>query len=227
MSDPYGYDQRPRHPGEGGDPRRAQMNELLQQALHALNTGQASGATLTPETLTELAQRAGLPTGQLGDLSRSFGLGEAGERVQQHILFLLGDAECALPADAVQGVERIADITPVPNTVDWVLGVVQVWGSIVSVVDLRAFLGVPTAPLTSRSRLLVVTRAEMTIGLVVDTVTEMRPLSSFGPPQDYGTPPWMSAYAQGTLAVDGRQVTMLDPDRLLSAEAMHRYRADW
>lgn len=223
MRDPYGSDQRP---GANADPRRAQMNDLLQQALHALNTGQASGTTLTPETLTELAQRAGVPASQLGDLGRTLGLGETGERVQQHILFLLGDVECALPADAVQGVERIVDITPVPNTVDWVLGVVQVWGSIVSAVDLRSFLGMPTGPLTTRSRLLVVTRGEMTIGLVVDTVTEMRPLGSFGAPQEYGVPPWMGAYALGLLHVDGREVTLLDPDRLLYADAIHRYRTE-
>ena len=43
----------------------------------------------------------------------------------QHIVFLLGDIACALPAATVQGVERLGDIASVPNTVPWVLGIVH------------------------------------------------------------------------------------------------------
>src|SRR5215470_4009773 len=159
--------------------RRAQMGELLRRALQTLNTnGPAEGGAITPEALAELAQRAGLgSSSQIADLSRAMGVYSADgqPQVPQHILFLLGDIECALPSDAVQGVERITDVTPVPNTAPWVLGVVQVWGNIVSVVDLRHFFRLASQPITPRSRLLVVTRKEMTIGCLVDAVTEMRP----------------------------------------------------
>ena len=141
------------------DIRRGQMNEMLQQALQALRTSGGGASTLTPEDLVEMARRAGIPNPeQLNDLSRMIGVDPVGERVPQLIIFLIGDIECAVPADAVRGgVERITEVTAVPNTAPWVLGVVQVWGAIVSVVDLRAFLGQPSQPLTARSRLLVVT----------------------------------------------------------------------
>ena len=75
-------------------------------------------------------------------------------------------------------VERLGDVTPVPNTVDWVVGVVQLRGSIISVVDLAAFLGLGRTVPTARTRLLVIAQRGMTIGLVVDAVLEMRADSS-------------------------------------------------
>ena len=208
------------------DMRRGQMNEMLQQALQALRASGAGNAAMTPEALVELARRAGIPNPeQLNDLSRMMGVDAVGERVPQLIIFLLGAIECALPADAVRGgVERITEVTPVPNTAPWVMGVVQVWGAIVSVVDLRAFLGQPSQPLTARSRLLVVTLKDMTIGFVVDAVTEMRPVGSATAMDDPSIPPWLQPYAEGVLHLEDRRIVMLDPERLLFSEPVHHYR---
>lgn len=207
------------------DPRRGQMNEMLQQALQALRTSGAGNAAMTPDALVELARRAGIPNPeQLNDLTRMIGGSPAAERVPQLIIFRLGNVECALPADAVQGVERIAEITPVPNTAPWVLGVVQVWGAIVSVVDLRTFFGLTPQPLTSANRLLVVTMKEMTIGFLVDIVTEMRPIGTTSAFDDPNIPSWIQPYAEGIFPLDDRSIILLDPERLLFSEAVHHYR---
>lgn len=208
------------------DMRRGQMNEMLQQALQALRTAGGGNAAMTPDALVELARRAGIPNPeQLNDLSRMIGVDPVGERVPQLIIFLLGDIECALPADAVRGgVERITEVTPVPNTAPWVLGVVQVWGAIVSVVDLRAFLGQPSLPISARSRLLVVTLKDMTIGFLVDAVTEMRPVGSVTAINDPNIPHWLQPYSEGVLPIEGRAIVLLDPERLLFGEPIHRYR---
>lgn len=215
--------------------RRAGMADALQRALRTLRgSGAAQGGALSPDALNDLARRAGLTEpGQLADLSRLLdpgagGMGLDGAGEPQQIVFALHDVECALPAEAVQGVERLTDVTPVPNTVSWVLGVVQLRGSIFSVVDLRDFLGLPAAPLTPRSRLLLVTAREMAIGLVVDGVTEMRPLDNAETPTfDLPLPAWAAPYADRAISVNGRAIIVLDPERLLFAEKMHRYRADF
>jgi purine-binding chemotaxis protein CheW len=210
--------------------RRAQMGELLRQALQTLKaSGPGQNGGITPEALTELAQRAGMGNSeQIADLSRAMGMysADAAPQVPQHILFLLGDMECALPSEAVQGVERITDVTPIPNTAPWILGVVQVWGNIVSVVDLRHFFGFPQQPPTPRSRLLVVTRGEMTIGYLVDAVTEMRPLDDASADRSAASrlPDSAREFVASPLQLEGRPVIMLDPDRLLFSESMHHYR---
>lgn len=215
------------------DRLRANMAETLQQALRSLGAGGATpgGAVPGPEALLELAKRAGISQDAQGDFMRAIaGLG-AGAGVDASgqplsIVFGLGETECALPADAVQGVERVADITPVPNIVSWILGVIHLRGAVLSVVDLRGFFGLPPQPVTSRSRLLVVTHGEMTIGLVVDGVNEMRSL--MGLPEQGGAlaPSWAAPFAERVVVVDARSVVVLDCERLLFADKMHRYRAE-
>jgi purine-binding chemotaxis protein CheW len=209
------------------------MAESLQQAIRSLGGEGAGAGGLTPEMLTELAQRAGLSSpSQVADLARMVGLNsDALEHagVPQHIVFMLGDVECALPAETVQGVERVSDVAPVPNTVSWVLGIVHLRGTILSVVDLRGFFGIPTQPMTSRTRMLVVSKRDMTIGMVVDGVTEMRPLGAdqVGRAPQAPMPAWAEPYAVKAINIEGRGIVVLDPERLLYADKMHRYRADF
>lgn len=211
---------------------RSGMAESLQQALRSLGAGSGGAGGLTPDALTDIMRRAGLGnSGQMADIARIIGVnpdGTSAASIPQELVFALHDVECALPAETVQGVERLSDITPVPNTVPWVLGIVHLRGSIISVVDLRGFFGMPTQPLTQRSRLLVVSKREMTIGVVVDAVTEMRTLNDQGEgAYTVPTPDWVAPYAQHALNIAGRTIIVLDAERLLFAEKMHHYRADF
>ncbi|MEO7001959.1 MAG: chemotaxis protein CheW [Ktedonobacterales bacterium] len=228
--------------GQGASSGGGRAGDLADRLRHALNTFLPTGgrhsedggqalAGLTPEALAEVAQRAGVTNpAQIADLQRMVGLGEAsGAQVPQHVVFQLAAFDCALPADAVQGIEKLAEVTPVPNTVPWVMGVTQAWGMIVSVVDLHSFLGLPPQTLTSASRLMVVTKREMTIGFVVDTIREMRPLGDYLAGGDFPlqqAPEWARPYLLGAAQLDNRLIVLLDPERLLFSEKMHRYRTD-
>ncbi|MGO8947635.1 MAG: chemotaxis protein CheW [Ktedonobacterales bacterium] len=213
---------------------RASTAEALQKALRSFGGGQdgITGETLTPEVLTQIAHRAGITSSaQISELARMMGLSVAtadseGAAIPQHIIFALNDSECTFPAGSVQGIERIGDISTVPNTLPWVLGIVHLRGSILSVVDLRGFLGLPSQPISQRSRLLVVTKREMTIGMVADGVNEMRQLDlDQGALSNASAPSWAAPYAMGTINIDGRAIIMFDPERLLFADRMHRYHA--
>ncbi len=211
---------------------RTQVSDLMRQALAAINQGQLPGGTLTAESVEQLARNLGATDpAQIAMLQRMMMLSPAGASpatvAAQHILFLLGDVECALPSEAVQGVERAFEVTPVPNVAAWVLGVTQMWGSIISVVDLRGFLGLQAIGVTPRSRLLAVVKREMTIGLVVDVVTEIRTMGEFIRADAItSAPAWAQPFAEGVAQVDGRMVVALDPEKLLFSDRMHRYRAD-
>lgn len=218
--------------GEPGDKERlrANMAETLQQALRSLSGATTDGAVPSPEALLELAKRAGIAQDAQGGFMRAVAIAGAGANIDVgghplSIVFGLDDAECALPADAVQGVERVTDITPVPNTASWILGVIHLRGAILSVVDLRGFFGLSTQPLTSRSRLLVVTHGEMTIGLVVDGVNEMRSLADLPQQGGASAPSWSAPFTNRVVVVDGRPILVLDCERLLLSGKMHQYRA--
>jgi purine-binding chemotaxis protein CheW len=212
---------------------RSQVSDLMRQALAAINQGQLPGGALTAESVEQLARNLGATDPeQIATLQRMMMLSPAGANpavvAAQHILFLLGDVECALPSEAVQGVERAFDVTPVPNVAPWVLGVTQMWGAIISVVDLRSFVGLPSIGVTPRSRLLAVVARDMMIGLVVDVVTEIRTMGDAVRHESLATnaPDWIQPFLEGVAQVDGRLVFALDPARLLFSDRMNRYRAD-
>lgn len=144
----------------------------------------------------------------------------------QYLVFSLLEREFALQAEYIQGVERLADVTPVPNVASWVVGVMNLRGSICSVVDLRSFLGLESLPHNPRTRLLSVKYNEMIICLVVDSVSEMLPIASRAIDSTMrGIPSWVSPYASGMATIGQRRIILLDVARLLFADKMHRYSA--
>ncbi|MBO0779089.1 MAG: chemotaxis protein CheW [Ktedonobacteraceae bacterium] len=146
---------------------------------------------------------------------------------EQYLVFSLAGRDLAVKAEAVQGVERIAEITPIPHVAHWVKGVINHRGSIASVVDLRAFLDLEYAPQTSRTRLLSLQYNEMVICFVVDGVSEMLPISSpsivSSNARQANIPPWAVPYTAGCALLSNRAVVLLDVARLLFSEKMQRY----
>ena len=148
---------------------------------------------------------------------------------EQYLIFALADREFAVKAELVQGVERLVEVTTVPNVVSWVKGVINLRGSIVSVVDLRMFLDLEQLPSTPRTRLLSLQQNDMVICLVVDGVSEMLPIPSTaifnGNMRQAAIPPWVSPYTNGSALLANRVIVILDVARLLFSEKMQRYKA--
>ena len=145
---------------------------------------------------------------------------------EQYLVFSLLECELALKAEHIDGVERLADVTPVPNVASWISGVINLRGSIASVVDLRAFLGMELLPFNPRTRLLSVKYNEMVICLAVDSVSEMIPipLSAInGNVRLANIPQWLSSYASGSALVGNRYIILLDAARLLFSDKMQHY----
>lgn len=146
---------------------------------------------------------------------------------EQYLVFSLGNHDFAVKAGQVQGVERLGNLTSVPNVADWVLGVMNLRGSIISVVDLHMFLGLGPSAQTSRTRLLSLQENEMVISFVVDSVSEMLPVPDTaiinGNVRQATIPPWAVPYAAGCALLATRVLVLLDVARLLFSEKMQRY----
>src|SRR5438270_486560 len=145
---------------------------------------------------------------------------------EQYLIFSLVDCELALEAEHIQGVERLADVTPVPNVASWIRGVINLRGSIASVVDFRAFLGLEVLPHNPRTRLLSVRFNEMVVCLVVDSVSEMTLIPSsaiVANSRQAPVPQWLASYADRSALVGKRNIVLLDASRLLFSEKMQRY----
>jgi len=195
--------------------------EMLQQALRAFGTGNVPTNSVE---LAAMAQRMGIPLPSATDAPR------ADPPVgTQYVFIALDSLDIAWPASKVAGVERVNEITSVPNTVPWVLGVANLRGAITSVVDLRRFFGLPPTATTPRSRIVVASAAGMIIGFLVDGVNEIRAV----PPEAQFTegvrgtlPAWLVPYVDAATTVNGRRILIMDIERFLFADSLHHYRAD-
>jgi purine-binding chemotaxis protein CheW len=162
--------------------------------------------------------------GAMADLAPAEPVGAAGE--EQHVIFTLAGTEYAAPIANVIEIGRPLVVTPVPNVPDWVLGVANLRGDIISMVNLRAFLGMERISYGQASRILVaqVRQADVTTGLIVDRVSGIRYLSvgrigaPAGPIENQVTP-----YLRGIYEQDGHLLVVLDFNRLLLSPEMRQF----
>ena len=155
-------------------------------------------------------EQPALPTGRRGR-------GEG----QEHVVFTLDGTDYAVPISNVLEIGRPLPITPVPNVPDWVLGVSNVRGDIVSMIDLRQFLGLARLDQGAMTRLIVVrgTVEEVVVGLRVDQVKGicgLNPEAVVAPTSvaEGGATP----YLRGVTERDNRLLAVFDLDRLLASQ---------
>ncbi len=100
------------------------------------------------------------------------------------VTFRLGSEEFGVACEHVREVARLKGLTPLPRTPSFVLGVMNVRGQVLSVVDLRGLLGLPAAGLVESARVVVLHHGAMEFGLVAEAVLAVRtvPLQDLQPP---------------------------------------------
>lgn len=97
------------------------------------------------------------------------------------IVLGIGVGRYAVPLSAIEEVGRLPPVTRLPGVPSWLLGVANWRGRVLAVVDLRAELGEPPVPATRRTRVVVLRAAGVTVGLVADSVSGLRPSAEVGP----------------------------------------------
>jgi purine-binding chemotaxis protein CheW len=133
--------------------------------------------------------------------------------------FLLGGAAFGISAVHVQEVVRVGDITPVHHASSYVVGIRNLRGRIVTVVDLRVRLGLGVAAMGSDSRILIVDWQGEPVGLLVDSVADTISVEPAGivpaPPNVHQI---QGQYVRGVCRSGERLVALLDPAAVLEPE---------
>lgn len=90
------------------------------------------------------------------------------------VIFRIGDTQLTCGIDRVQEFIPPPPVTRVPGTKQWILGLANVRGDLVTIVDLPCFLNGERSPVTARTRLLSATLRGRPVGLLVDEVFGQR-----------------------------------------------------
>ena len=147
------------------------------------------------------------------------------EQVQQRkvIVFQLQDESYALTVDQVGSIERMLPITRIPQAPDFVKGVINLRGVVTPVIDLKARFGMAAAEPGEASRIIVVSLANMEVGLIVDTANDVLdiPDNAIEPPPEVVNAVDVD-YIEGVAKHDDRLIILLHLQNVLaSVEMMH------
>jgi len=138
-----------------------------------------------------------------------------------HIIgFQVGRETYGVPITSLHEIVRVPEITPVPDAPDWMEGVINLRGKIVSVIDLRKRLGQKNPALSKRTRIMVVQESGRLCGLMVDSASEVLKLpSSDIQPSATVFQESLQSCVTGLGKVRGRLIVLLDMGKLLESSA--------
>ncbi|HAO12990.1 MAG TPA: chemotaxis protein CheW [Planktothrix sp. UBA8407] len=136
---------------------------------------------------------------------------------QTYILFELAETTYGISSQVVQQMEMIEQITPVPNTLPFVEGVVFSRGQVIPAINLRVRLGLEKTSYNLRTRLIVINTNHRTVGLIVDTAREFLALSKdVIQPTNDGISSLSSRYLAGIATLGKRVILILNVEELLT-----------
>lgn len=137
----------------------------------------------------------------------------------QLVAFTLGREEYGISILQVQEIKKLTDITRVPHTPDYIKGVMNLRGSVLPVFDLKKRLNLAEQPYTDDTRIIIVKVDEISVGMIVDTVSEVMPIA-----RDHIEIPQSSVggvaqqYLSGVGKLENRLVSLLDLEAIIGLE---------
>jgi purine-binding chemotaxis protein CheW len=130
--------------------------------------------------------------------------------------FILADEHYAVASEYVREVCPLEELTPLPCTPAFVLGIVNLRGEILSVIDIKKFFDLPEKGLTDLNKVIVLESENMVFGVLADAISGMRQIMRAAMQPSLPTLTGIREdYLQGVTA---ERVVVLDAEKLLSDE---------
>ena len=139
----------------------------------------------------------------------------------QLVSFELASELYGIEITKVREIILISEITRIPQTPHYVVGLINLRSSVIPVIDLRALFGLTESEKTDESRIMVLQSGAKTIGIMVDAVSEVLRVTRdhIAPP-----PPTVAGlgkeYLTGLVRLEKQLLILLDIDRILGGDAM-------
>jgi len=147
-----------------------------------------------------------------------------GKKSEQYLTFLIADDEYGIDILAVQEIHGWVETRPIPNTPDYIRGVIDWRGTVVPIVDLRIRFGYENATY-DKTTVVIILKASISelengtviIGMVVDAVSDVHDVSSddlrvapsFGSKVD-------TRYIRGLAKLENSMIVLLDLGKLVN-----------
>ena len=144
---------------------------------------------------------------------------DSNDEVLQWVTYKLGEETFGINVMQVQEVLRHTEIAPVPGAPDYVLGIINLRGNVVTVIDTRARFGLPSTEITDSTRIVIIESEEQVVGIMVDSVAEVVYLrsSEIDSAPHVGTEE-SAKFIQGVCNREDQLLILVDLNKLLNDE---------
>ncbi|WP_206484707.1 chemotaxis protein CheW [Thalassotalea sp. G2M2-11] len=144
---------------------------------------------------------------------------DTNDEVLQWVTFQLDNETYGINVMQVQEVLRYTEIAPVPGAPSYVLGIINLRGNVVTVIDTRSRFGLETSDVSDNTRIVIIESEKQVIGILVDSVAEVVYLRS----SEIDVAPNVgndesAKFIQGVSNRDGELLILVDLNKLLSDE---------
>ncbi len=144
---------------------------------------------------------------------------DGSDEILQWVTFKLANETYGINVMLVQEVLRYSEIAPVPGAPIYVLGIINLRGNVVTVIDTRTRFGLEMSEITDNTRVVIVELAQQIIGILVDSVAEVVYLraSEIDVAPNVGNDE-SAKFIQGVSNREGELLILVDLDKLLADE---------
>jgi len=141
------------------------------------------------------------------------------DQVLRWVTFQMDKEVYGINVSQVREVLRVSEIAPVPGAPDYVLGIINLRGNVVTVIDTRKRFGLSSVDPDDASRIVIIDVDSQQVGILVDSVAEVVDLhaSSIETPPNVGNDE-TSKYIEGVTSLDGELLILVDLNKFLSEE---------
>ncbi|MDX1810882.1 MAG: chemotaxis protein CheW [Gammaproteobacteria bacterium] len=143
------------------------------------------------------------------------------DEVGRWVTFELERETYCISVSDVREVLRFTEIAPVPGAPDYVIGIINLRGNVVTVIDTRNRFGLSPKEVDDNTRIVIIEIDGQEVGILVDSVAEVVNIanSAIEAAPNVGNEE-TSRYIQGVTSRDGRLLILVDLNKLLSEEEL-------
>lgn len=138
--------------------------------------------------------------------------------ILQYVSFSLGKEMFAIDVMRIRGVERIVEITSIPQCPDFIEGMIHLREEIIPIVDMRSKFGMTKEEYGKETRIILIEIEKIIVGLVVDRVFEVFQIdeSEIGHLPHIGPSMETRKYMRGVVKVKNKLIIVIDIDKIFS-----------
>lgn len=118
----------------------------------------------------------------------------------------------------------LPEVTPVPNTEEFMIGVFNLRGDIYPLIDISSVLGMPLKPVSENDMVIILEGKDLTVGVLTDRIHGVRNLNDVKITPAHGiVSKQMEEFVSGVISEKSSDIYILDIDRLFSSPTLRQY----